>query len=172
MKSAKSRIALARSFVSLIALSIPVLLSCYSGSGQGKPTELVHFPNARTSRDGEIWIKWNESRRQGFIDGYIQGRRQGYQKGCGNAEQILSQKGTSIQSDLLAQCLGGGSGFTAPLDRYQEEVTAFYEKYSADREIPMTDVLRFLSDEYNKTPEQIHKWYISYKSHDETVRPE
>lgn len=174
MEVAKIRVTTTRSFscykrVVFIVMCLPVLFACYSGKGQETPR--VHFPNARTSQDGEIWMKWDKSQRVGFIDGYIQGRRQGYQKGCGTAGELFSQRAVDTTYDLLGHCLGSEKGFTAPIERYEEEITEFYKKYPTDLEVPMTYVLRFLSDEYGKDPEQIHEWYLSYKSHDRSAQP-
>lgn len=150
------------STVSLIG--IIVLTACsYSGVGQTNLGQTVHFPSARTEKDGDTWIIWDKAQRLAFIDGYIQGNRDGHQKGCGTAEQLIAANAGAkkVINGLLKRCLESKASFTKAPDDYEESITSFYQEYPQDREVPMRLVFQFMSDESGKTPEQIHAWFVS-----------
>ncbi len=147
----------------LSVIGILGLAACTYSASQATSGSAVHFPSARTSKDGDTWLAWDKTQRLAFINGYVQGNRDGHQKGCGRAEQlIVSNAGTSSAlNGLLKRCLASKASFTMSLDHYEESITTFYQEYSPDREIPMRLVLQFMSDDSRKTPEQIHAWFVS-----------
>lgn len=108
-------------------------------------------------------MAWDKTQRLAFINGYVQGNRDGHQKGCGRAEQLIASdaNASSAVNGLLKRCLASKASFTMSLDHYEESITTFYQEYPPDREIPMRLVLQFMSDDSRKTPEQIHAWFAS-----------
>jgi hypothetical protein len=151
-------------FSAMSGIGIMVLAACsYSRVGQTASGTTVHFPSARTEKDGDIWIVWDKAQRLAFIDGYIQGNRDGHQKGCGTAEQLIAANADArkVFNGLLMHCLESEASFTRSPDDYEESISSFYQAYSQDREVPMRLVFQFMSDENRKTPAQIHAWFVS-----------
>ncbi len=139
-----------------------VLLAACSYSGVDQKTSGVHFPSARTEKDGDTWLIWDKAQRLAFIKGYIQGNRDGHQKGCGTAEQLIAANGKASKViNIFKPCLDSMASFTDATGNYEASITSFYQKYPVDREVPMRLVLQFMSDESRKTPEQIHGWFVA-----------
>jgi hypothetical protein len=145
------------------AIGILGLAACSYSASQTTSGNAVHFPSARTSKEGDSWIAWDKSQRLSFIDGYIQGNRDGHQNGCGTAEQLIASNAetSNAVNGLLMHCLASKPSFTMSLDHYEGGITTFYQEYPPDREIPIRLVLQFMSDDSRKTPEQMHTWFVS-----------
>jgi hypothetical protein len=128
----------------------------------GIPEQATRFPSARTQKDGDLWLAWDKSARDGFVRGYLSGYKNGHNEGCGEAIRFFVPDGTVLKGpDPVAHCENAQSLFSQKPDHYAEEVTAFYTTYSKDREIPLPMMLWLLSDQENRTPERIHEWYLN-----------
>jgi len=123
----------------------------------------ARFPEARTSKDGEIWLIWSVDRRAGFVDGYIKGRHDGHNAGCHAAFRILLPKEgvVSEPTNPIRGCSAEEEHFTKGqvLD-YVDEITTFYEQYPSDRDVPLNNVLDLISDKERRTGGQIHQWFL------------
>ena len=146
-------------------LGLSVLLAVVSFGHSAKSqtnSRKIHFPNARTSKDGDIWLQWDRSHRLGFVEGYLRGNHDGHEKGCLSAQEVKSETSKTETSLLgMTQCLKTEKSFSGPVDIYANKITEFYQQFPSDREIPMIYVLTFLSDEDKKDFKQIHQWYLS-----------
>jgi hypothetical protein len=124
--------------------------------------QTTRFPSARVQKDGDNWLGWDESERKGFIRGYLSGYKSGHNQGCGEAIAFLVPDGTiSHGPDPKAQCENSQFFFPHNADHYVQLITSFYQMYPTDREIPLPMMMWLLSDQQNKTPAQIHEWYVS-----------
>ena len=145
----------------LSGIGLIVLTCSYSAAAQAS-SGTVHFPSARTVKDGDLWIGWDKVQRLAFINGYIQGNRDGHQKGCGTAEQIVAGGVVSkVMNELVTHCLKS-EAFTKSPDNYAESITNFYQEYPQEREVPIRVLFQLMSDESGKTPEQMHAWFASH----------
>jgi hypothetical protein len=145
-------------FSTIVALAILVSESSSSGHQQS-----AKFPSARTSKDGDIWLSWHRSQRIGFLDGFRKGFKEGHQSGCNAAIDIFIPGAGPIDSPAspYARCFDAQMRLSGPLDQYEKEITAFYQRYPSDREIPLPAMLWLLSDSVRATIEEIHQCYLS-----------
>jgi hypothetical protein len=123
----------------------------------------ARFPGARTSKDGEMWLGWSADKRIGFVDGYINGRRDGHYAGCDAALRVLFPQppGTVIPNNPWGRCADAADTFTKgePTD-YSDEITSFYQRFEADRDVPLDQVIHCLSDKQRQSADQIHQWLM------------
>jgi hypothetical protein len=128
----------------------------------GIPQQTTRFPSARTQKDGDLWLGWDKSAREGFVRGYLSGYKTGHNEGCGEAIRFFVPDGTVIKGpDPDAHCEKAQSFFSHKPDSYVEQVTTFYMTYPTDREVPLPLMLWLLSDEQGKAPEKIHQWFVN-----------
>jgi hypothetical protein len=112
---------------------------------------------------GAAWVRWDRSARIGFVRGYLSGIHVGYRDGCFLSNDKNASP-TALRSTLdspFAQCLDKALRFSKEPDYYETEVSRFYLTYKSDIGLPLDELLRFLSDSENKTPEEIHEWFAS-----------
>lgn len=133
--------------------------------------QTTRFPSARVQKDGDNWLGWDESGRKGFILGYLSGYKNGHNEGCGKAIRFFVPDGTiSHGPDPRADCENSQSFFPDTPDHYAQLITSFYQTYPGDREIPLPMMLWLLSDQENRTPEQIHEWYVNGGNRQRIIR--
>lgn len=144
----------------LAILTLPILLS---QSGSNSQQQSARFPSARTSKDGDIWLNWDRSRRMGFIHGFREGTDQGHRLGCSAAMDIFVPHEGPIYEpgDSLARCLKAQMLLSRDLEHYEKEITSFYEQFQTDREIPLSVMLWLLSDSMRKSAPEIHECYVA-----------
>jgi hypothetical protein len=150
-----------RKFSIAAILCLTLCVAVWRARG-GIPEQTTRFPSARTQKDGDLWLAWNKSMREGFVRGYLSGYKDGHNEGCGEAIRFFVPEGTVLKGpDPDAHCENAQSLLSQEPDQYAEQVTTFYTTYSTDREIPLPMMLWLLSDQQNKNPKQIHEWFVN-----------
>jgi len=120
------------------------------------------FPHARTVEDGEVWMSWDNSRRTGYVEGYIAASAKAREGGCEDAFRICSEELRLRKShDPIGECYNSGDRYGKAAFAYVGAITDFYQRYRDDRGIPLPQLMYFLSDSKNETLEEIHVWYLS-----------
>jgi hypothetical protein len=130
-------------FCSLLYLGVPVC-------GQAGA---LRFPESRSYSPGKVWLGWSFAARTGFVRGFIVGHTDGYRSGC-RAVDTKSSTASMAQS-AVDGCLQQQHLFRKTVSFYQEFITAFYTRYSTDRDVPFRILLGHADE---KTPEQVHQW--------------
>jgi len=112
------------------------------------------------SREGDAWLGLNQDTRFGFAWGYINGVSSGFAEGCVAYSRIVPAHNVPLRSDPLGKCFNTkGRGFSKSVDFYVGKITELYSAFPEDRDVPIGEVLKKLSDSENMTPQEIHLWY-------------
>lgn len=109
------------------------------------------FPN------GEEWLQWNTSTREQYVRAYMEGFTQGFVTGCEKADTLaISSTNGSGFIEANQHCVDN-MPFTGARDQMKliPSVTTFFERYSEQRELRVSHVLRRL--EGGRTVEQVHE---------------
>jgi hypothetical protein len=142
-------------------LSALVSTSC-SFKPDYAPNSAYHstrFPQTRTVSEAKVWLSWSSRERLTFVRGFLAGYRQGYDHGC-DYLIAMTQSRTSDYDCLSkkpqhlpisdSQALLNDDSST-----YATSMTAFYETYPQDDDVPIT-ILLYNIVFNNKTPAQFH----------------
>jgi hypothetical protein len=146
------------------AIAVLVLLAAISVTLPSplSSQQTTRFPSARVRKDGDEWLAWQTVERRGFVRGYLVGYKDGHEGGCADAIGFLVPDGTVIRGpDPRAQCINTQSYFPRNSDYYATAITSFYETYPAEREIPLPMMFWLLSNQMDRSPAQIHEWYVN-----------
>lgn len=108
----------------------------------------------RVCCEGEMWLKWNNDRRESYLWGYMIGYSHAYWEGCRQAMRSLP-KGTDVQS-IEDSCEKNQRDFSKGTTYWAQQVTKFYKTYPHDRDINIDEILEKLGN--GLTLDQIHKF--------------
>jgi hypothetical protein len=100
------------------------------------------------------WMKWNQTQRTTFVDGWIWGALYGKRAGCGSGLDLLEGNGKALPSDAGNQCLGEfPKSLTTEI--MVKQVTAYYLRYPNPKHVgpEVSDILEGLVE--GRTFEQI-----------------
>lgn len=118
----------------------------------------------RVCCEGDMWLKWNDTHRKAFVDGYAEGYLDGFREGCQKDTADLRQEikpGTDAKPQI--SCVNEGPDFSKGGLYLVKAVTDFYKRYPSDRDIYITEVLEQLGK--GLTIEQIHNHpFMRHKS--------
>ena len=112
----------------------------------------------RTGGQGKLWLSWNPERREGFTYGYLWAYHKAFSAAC-LAYFDASPPPTmtlNLADSPLQRCKLREPDYSKGPDYYEAAITAFYEKYPSDADLPISWLFLAFSDSENKTPEQIH----------------
>jgi len=108
----------------------------------------------RVCCEGDMWLKWNNDRRESYVWGYMIGYSHAYWIGCRQAMKSLPP-GTSSES-IESSCRERQPDFSKGTTFWTQQVTEFYKAYANDRDINVDEILEQISN--GLTLEQIHKY--------------
>jgi hypothetical protein len=108
----------------------------------------------RVCCEGEMWLKWNNGRRESYVWGYMIGYSHAYWVGCRRAMKSLPT-GASAES-IETSCRESQPDFSKGTTYWTQQVTDFYKAYASDRDINVDEILEQLSN--GLTLDQIHKY--------------
>jgi hypothetical protein len=133
----------------IVAGTICLLLFILSGS---------HTSAQARNRDGDRWLSWNSDSRLGFVWGYTTGLSRGFGEGCEAYSRVVpTGKPHSLRDDPFGKCIGKGFGFSQPPAFYEKQITGFYTSFTEDQDVPLEQVIKWLSDAENLTLQQMHE---------------
>jgi hypothetical protein len=152
-----------------IALLLSILL--FSLSCSSKPDyspnpkyRTTRFPATRTDSEAKLWLHWSSSERLAFIRGFAVGYQQAHSEVCPvatsspeDSRQQTSQARCGEQS-VKAQRLPDSVNalfFDNELKEYSDSMTAFYESYEQDDDVPIMELLQSIVFQ-RETPLQVH----------------
>jgi hypothetical protein len=116
------------------------------------------YPNDRTGDDGKLWLGWDHAKRQGYVLGYVYGQTRGYRDGCLAFEDAArSNSELNLKTSPLQKCMSKEPQYPKDADHYEAQITAFYEQYPTDRNMPLGEIFRLLSDGRANTLDEIHQ---------------
>jgi hypothetical protein len=108
--------------------------------------------------EGGGWLSWNSDTRLGFVWGYTMGLSRGFGEGCGAYYRVPpAGEPYSLRDDPFGKCIGKGFGFSQPPTFYEKQITDFYTSFAEDRDVPLNQVFKRLSDSENLTLQQTHE---------------
>lgn len=108
--------------------------------------------------EGDSWLAMNQERKSGFVLGYTIGISRGFAEGCATYDQIVNVHDVPLKSDPLRKCFDSkGRGFSKPVQFYVDRVNDFYKTYPGNRNFPVGELIKKLSDSENLTPQEIHQ---------------
>lgn len=113
----------------------------------------------RTGGQGNLWLSWSPERRLGFTEGYIWAYQRGFSDACVayfDASPPLTMT-LDLANSPLQKCKLRQPSWAKAHDDYQKAVTAYYEKYPSDVDLPIPWLFLAFSDSENKKPEEIHR---------------
>ncbi len=109
----------------------------------------------RVFREGEIWLNWTGSEQEGYVYGFAAAYGAGYESACRRMDQLWKGPvGPGPENDPLRMCASGEIGFSEKPNYYVEQITEFYRRYPADRDLDIDEVLEQVGR--GLTAEQIH----------------
>jgi hypothetical protein len=132
---------------------------------QNPPSRPIQFARQGFPKDGDLWMTWDAATRTQYIRAFREGFDRGYLEGCNAAINFFLPNGGLITgSDPTLHCEDVRTSWSRTDDIYVKEITDFYGQYPTDHDIPLLAMMKALSEQSQKTPEQIHQWYISGRS--------
>jgi hypothetical protein len=96
---------------------------------------------------GDLWLKFDQSSRERYVDGYFLGYSRGHEKGCEDA----AKRHNSSTDDCGIQPLD----LSKDTQFYVRSLTTFYTRYPDARDIYIYEILELLGE--NLTLEEIYK---------------
>ncbi len=142
----------------LVLASLGIL--CQSSSSQYHPDYVWD----RTGGQGKLWLSWSPERRQGFAYGYLWAYHKAFRAACAayfNASPPPEMT-LNLADSPLQKCNLREPDYSKGPDYYQTAITAFYEKYPTDTDVPIAWLFLAFSDSENKSPEQIHRAWAKH----------
>ena len=120
----------------------------------------------RTRGQGKLWLSWSPERRLGFTQGYLWAYHKGFREACvvyfdtSPPPTIILGEETPLQ-----KCNVRELHYPYIFDHNEAKITAYYEKYPSDVDLPITWLFQAFSDSENKTPEEIHSAWAHSHNH-------
>jgi hypothetical protein len=96
---------------------------------------------------GDVWLHFDNSSRERYVEGYALGYTRGHEKGCEDAAQRHNSSGGDCGIQLL--------DLSKDTQFYVKSLTTFYTRYPDARDIYMYEILELLGE--NLTLEEIYK---------------
>ena len=142
----------------VIAIAVFVVLPSCSSTPDYSPSARYHstrFPQTRTVSEAKVWLYWSDSQRIAFVRGFVIGYREGNGDGCRMAMDATAAQ--SACKERMERLPGPFSAlvFDDKVTGYSKAMTAFYERYPEDDDVPITFLLEWLALD-QKTPAQVH----------------
>jgi hypothetical protein len=143
-----------------------LLLALVSTSCSFKPDyapksayDSTRFPQTRTVNEAKVWVSWSSSERLTFVRGFLAGYRGGYEHGCDYLIALTQSR--SSDYDCLSKkpqhlpISDSQALLNNDYSTYATSMTAFYETYPQDDDVPIT-ILLYNIVFNNKTAAQFH----------------
>jgi hypothetical protein len=126
----------------------------------------VRYPIPRSTGEGQRWLSWSADQRQSFISGFLTGYTVGFRTGCTEYSFADPPKdGLDLNKSPLQKCMIQELDYSKMPKDYAIRITAFYERYPADADVPTTWLVLALSDSEHKSFEEIHTaWADGHRS--------
>ena len=139
--------------ITFVMSVLVMLLSC-SSKPDYSPNPTFHttrFPQTRTVSEAKVWLHWSAAERIAFVRGFVIG----YEQACREAATTSdSQFSCSERAKRLPPSFSA-LVFDHQVGEYSKSMTAFYEAYPEDDDVPITELLESLA--FNQeTPVQVH----------------
>ena len=118
-----------------------------------------HYVHERMRGEGKLWLGWSPEERVGFTRGYLWSYHMAYGQACLVSFELAPAQPSelrSLEDSPLQQCMLRELHYSKHSDYYTAKITAFYQKYPTDLDVPIPWLFLAFSDSENKTPEQIH----------------
>jgi hypothetical protein len=131
------------------------------GNGEGTETKHVGFPASRTTRQGEVWLSWENAVREWFVEAALAGYKTGYDEGFKDGMTTIKGSQTVDPQKSEDEVCPNGNRFRNEAPRYSKEMSDFYARYPEDRDIPLAYLIRMLVGTRPKTLKEIHEWATS-----------
>jgi len=112
---------------------------------------------ANPVEDGDAWLKWNNETRMVYVSAYIWGNARGFRDGCVAGEKAYSIG--KLRGLPGEKCTPKYANYSRKLKAYADGVTDYYAAYTADRYVPIFNVLEGLSDARKLTVQQMHEYF-------------
>jgi hypothetical protein len=139
--------------VAFVMSVLVMLLSC-SSKPDYSPNPTFHttrFPQTRTMSEAKVWLHWNASERIAFVRGFVIG----YDKGCRTATDASDSQSICREQTKRLPPPFSALVFDDKVGEYSKSMTAFYEAYPEDDDVPITFLLESLALD-QETPVQVH----------------
>lgn len=118
----------------------------------------------RTGGQGKVWLSWSPERRQGFVEGYGSGYDSGYGQACLVYFTVSPARPMHLGEDTsLQKCKERELGYSKGVDYYAGQITAYYEKYPTNVDLPIVWLFQAFSDSENKSLEEIHQAWTRHE---------
>lgn len=119
----------------------------------------------RTGGQGKLWLSWSPERRLGFTEGYIWAYQRGFSDAC--VAYFDASPPPKMTLDLadspLQKCKLREPSYSKVHGYYEAAVTAYYEKYHSNVDLPIPWLFLAFSDSENKGPEEIHRAWSKHE---------
>lgn len=110
--------------------------------------------------DGHYWLRLTTDQQLFYLQGYLDGYRHGHREGCYAADRHPSTKEARA---LAHECLQAMLKFSKGTKYYADQIAKYYQRYPEDRKLRVQRVLFRLSDQNNRSLEDIHTLYQAGK---------
>jgi hypothetical protein len=104
---------------------------------------------------GDTWMKWNDTAREAWYMGYVDGYMKAQSEIC--AEIARKPRVELNSADLsLDSCATGTVDYSKGSKYFTAQMTEFYKRYAQDRDLSLDEVVELLAK--GLTFEQIHSY--------------
>jgi len=111
----------------------------------------------RTADQRKMWLSWSKPERERFVLGYLWAYHLGFSSGC---VTYFDQSGANISTDVetsrLQKCKLQELVYSKDADYYARRITEYYAAYPKDHDLPVSRLMRALSDTEKKDATEIH----------------
>ena len=139
--------------ITFVMSVLVMLLSC-SSKPDYSPNPTFHttrFPQTRTVSEAKVWRHWSAAERITFVRGFVIG----YEQACREATTTSNSQFSCSERVKRLPPSFSALVFDHQVGEYSKSMTAFYEAYPEDDDVPITELLESLA--FNQeTPVQVH----------------
>jgi hypothetical protein len=119
----------------------------------------------RMGGQGSLWLSWTPERRLGFAEGFLWAYQEGFDNACQAYFNATPPDTTTakFEDSALHKCFVRRPNYTKDPDYYAAQITAYYERYPEDVDLPIRWLFLAFSDQEHKTPEEIHRHWAKHE---------